>query len=114
MRTMKIRVTSRYNVRTHDGLASHIDDLMNALHQIEQQRRDVEGADVAAALATGIVDISAVVAADSWEDADERASQVFTDAIRSAGGRVAESGVSSLADDESLTADIRSTEMVPA
>lgn len=111
---MKIRVTSRYHVRTRDDLARHIDDLMNELHHIEQQRRDVESADVAAALANGVVDISAVVAADSWEDAEERASQVFSDAIRSAGGRVAESGSASLADDESLTADIRSTEMVPA
>ncbi|WP_136709168.1 hypothetical protein [Agromyces sp. H66] len=113
MRTMKIRVTSRYNVRAHDDLASHLDDLMSALHRIEQQARDVEGADVAAALTTGIVDISAVVTADSWEEADHRAAKVFADAIQSAGGRVA-SDAPAPGDDESLTADIRSTEMVPA
>lgn len=111
---MKIRVTSRYNVRAHDDLASHLDELMNALHRIEQQARDVEGADVAAALATGIVDISAVVAADSWEEADRRAAKVFADAIHSAGGRVLESDAPAPRDDESLTVDIRSTEMVPA
>lgn len=108
---MKIRVTSQYTVRTSDGLSSHIDELMRSLVRVESQNRDVSESDVSAVLKTGIVEMSTVVAADSWDSADRRSEEIFTAAILAAGGHIADRGDSA---DSDMTASIRSTEMVPA
>lgn len=108
---MKIRVTSQYTVRTNDGLSRHIDELMRSLVQVESQHRDVSESDVSAVLKTGIVEMSTVVAADSWDTADRRSEEIFSAAIRAAGGHITDRAEDTTSD---MTASIRSTEMVPA
>ncbi|MDT0182474.1 hypothetical protein Q9S36_20055 [Microbacterium sp. ARD31] len=108
--TMKIRVTSQFTVTTDDDLANHLDALIRSLVEIEGRNRDVSESDVSAVLSRGVVEMSTVIATDSWESADLRAEGVFEEAIRLAGGRIDGSGSA----DADLTARIRSTEMVPA
>lgn len=108
---MRIRVTSQFTVHTVEDLDRHIDHVMAALIAIEQESADLSGVDVSATLAKRLIDISAVVSANSWAEADSRAEEAFTSAIRRAGGTVLEPDEES---ESGLVANIRSTEMIPA
>lgn len=107
---MKIRVTSQFTVTTSDSLAEHLDALVRSLIEVEGRNRDVTDSDVSAVLSRGVIEMSTVIATESWESADLRSEKVFEEAIRLAGGRINESGNA----DADMMARIRSTEMVPA
>lgn len=111
---MKIRVTSRFEVQGTDELKPSISSLMKSLLESERREQDLSEADVTAVLSERQVDITVVVDAESWSNAEARAESVILDAIRSIGGvpRMDQSDIGP--DVLGLSARIQSTELVPA
>lgn len=89
---------------------------MAALIAEERSATDLYEADVSAALAERLVDLSVVVSASSWTEVERRASEAFVHAIRATGA------VPLMGADDHITASdtgeplasVQSTELVPA
>lgn len=111
---MKIRVTSRFEVAgTHD-LQEEIRGLVEALANLQAASSRVESSDVTAILSKRLVDVSAVIDAETWEAAQLQAEELFEGAIRKVGGRPRSDSHDEVSGSDGLSASIRSTELVPA
>lgn len=78
---MKIRVTSQFRVDGRSSLEPALDSVMRQLMKIEAERRGLSEADITAALRDRRVNLSIVVNADSWEQAEKDAQDAFVDAL---------------------------------
>lgn len=78
---MKIRVTSQFRVSGISNLEPALDSVMRHLMEIEGERRGLSEADITAALRDRRVNLSIVVNADSWEQAEKDAHEVFVSAL---------------------------------
>lgn len=111
---MHVRITTRFLVVGENDLDAETDRLFEALVKCESMSGQLSEADVSAALADRIVDMTIVVRADSWSEAQREANGVFFHAIEMAGGLPLrdEAGEEQL--DDPRAHIVQGTELVPA
>jgi hypothetical protein len=83
---MRFAVTEGFHVGlTGEGLEAHLDEVLQVLYEL-----GVDDADVGGSLASGEVEISMIVDADSFPSAQQLATDLIRRAINTSGGTLAD------------------------
>jgi hypothetical protein len=101
---MRFAVTEGFHVGgTDEALEAHLDLVLQALYEL-----GVDDADVGGSLASGDVEISMLVEADSFRSAQKLATDLIRRAISTAGGTLVDGNGSESARIRGLSFDLRS------
>jgi hypothetical protein len=101
---MRFAVTEGFHVgRTGEALETHLDEVLQALYDL-----GVDDADVGGSLASGEVEISMIVDADSFPSAQQRATDLIRRAINTSGGTLVDGNGSKPARGQGPSFNLRS------